>query len=204
MHKSRMWPNIPNSSRSKKNANNTVVAPPNLNFITAIQKGVDRRTPYGFGAPDEDMRTFKDNVAFGKITKQWIFLMCGYKRGMYQWYQVCVHVAATHDYESRTPNARWGIARRGQYQNHVTNIRPMNIQSYMAAEIANGRIHLHIEQMKGRSVNTWRCGYFRKRFVNEKGITTHLGKMRPATKNETQYANTPLQLPATVQTSKRI
>ena len=68
---------------------------------------IDRRTPFGFGTPNTDMRYFNDNALFNKETQTWQCLLCGYKKDKYQWYQVFGHIAANHGYTSRIPNERW-------------------------------------------------------------------------------------------------
>jgi len=70
---------------------------------------IDRRAPFGFGIPNNNKRIFGDKADFNATTQTWNCLICNFKRGKYQRYQVFGHIAATHGYTSRIPNERWGI-----------------------------------------------------------------------------------------------
>ena len=111
--------------------------------------------------------------------KRWKCLLCDYTMGQHQWYQVFGHAAATHGYTSRAPGERLGIQIRDKYSNEPENDPPDELMPYVAAEIDNRRIQIRIgENNEIRS----ECGYCRKHYAKEKGITTHIGKMRNETK----------------------
>ena len=106
--------------------------------------------------------------------KNWKCLLRNYTRCKQQWYHVFGgHMAATHGYTSRTPNERWGIQIRDKYSEELETDPLSDTKSYMAAEIDNRRIHMGADE---NNEIKWECGYCRKQFAKERGLTTHIGK----------------------------
>ena len=153
---------------------------------------IDRRTPYGFGIPKQDMKLFNQTAIFGKQQQRWKCLLCNYKRDRCQWYQVFGHIAATHGHTSRVPNKRRGIKLPGRHEEQETPILHANIKQHLSAEIYNGGIHLYAKQ-DGNTM--WKCGQCVKEysFDHDKGVTTQIGKCTMEQDKETYYAHTARQ-----------
>ena len=146
---------------------------------------IDRQTPYGFGIPKTDMGYFNENILFDPNTQSWKCLHCNYTRAKHRRYHVFGHAAATHGYTSRTPNERRGIQIHAKYPDEPETNPPQEIKPYMAAEIDNRRIQIRIN---GNNDIPWECGYCRKQYAEERGITTHIGKCTTKLKQGNLYA----------------
>ena len=105
----------------------------------------NRNTPYGAGAPKKDARVYHGKTLYGDQTKEWKCEMCNFKRDKYRRCQVFGRIAATHGYNSRARNERWGITRAEQYAEEKTDHRPRNISQNMVIERRNRRLDIRIE-----------------------------------------------------------
>jgi len=87
---------------------------------------IDRRTPYGFGIPNNDKMIFNDVALLDTQTHH---RKCNYKRGKYQRYQVFGHIAAANGYESRVPNERCDILLNEKFNNQTYQQKPINLKN---------------------------------------------------------------------------
>ena len=68
---------------------------------------------------------------------------------------------------------------QNKYSEESKTNHPQYLKAYMAAEIDNRRIQLRDDE---NNEIKWECGYCKKQVIKERGITTHIGKMRNETK----------------------
>ena len=126
---------------------------------------IDRRTPYGFGIPMGDMRTFSESAFYDHIEQQWKCLICGYKKTNSNG----TRYSDTLPLPTGTPleyqMGDGGIRIHDKYgaQEKITNYE--GAKPYMIEELNNNRISAH---QKENGHIKWRCGYCGAEYDREK------------------------------------
>ena len=121
---------------------------------------LDRRTPYGFGMPRWDMRTFGKKSTYGATIKHRIRLICDYKRDMYQRYRVSGRAAetCTESLASRIPNERCGICLFSNIKSQPAKYTPSTSKATRQRILQTGT-SIFISRKGETSDFTCECGY---------------------------------------------